>query len=489
MGCSNNSTMLLGQQHVASSMNVLDTFSLLMTCLCMGMGYVLLQVRKKHDKRYPPFAPGSMLDHLKIVTSPRCQWRLLDVANQYQYKVFQLSLPIKPMTPIMVVGEARVARAILTDPLSIRPMNLYNNLRLITGGKTMLTMNGHGWYSRRKAAAPAFSSNHVKRMTRLAVEKTEAWIQDTLKSHDKNNSSFDINQEMLVLVLSALTETAFEYKMSKQEAELFRDELHLALVEFMRKSPTNPIRSIIGEFIPERRRADLAVQKLRAMIRHIMDTYRGKKHQFRTHGTIIELVMESDTFPNDKEKAAQLFEFLVAGYDTTAQSISWILLCLAQNPEEQRKLRDSLSRLSKETWASSEYLRWVVKEGMRKYPVLRSVRQTGRDVMTSNGLIPKGSICGINFMILFHNPDTFEDPSTFQPSRWENATQSMKDGFHQFSLGNQNCIGQSLARAQIHAIVARICSEFELSVEDEGTSECGLTLKPVGLRLKARNVV
>jgi cytochrome P450 len=44
------------------------------------------------------------------------------------------------------------------------------------------------------------------------------------------------------------------------------------------------------------------------------------------------------------------------------------------------------------------------------------------------------------------------------------------DAFNPFSLGKQNCVGQSLAKAETQAIVARICSEFEfeLQVEDEG---------------------
>jgi len=64
----------------------------------------------------------------------------------------------------------------------------------------------------------------------------------------------------------------------------------------------------------------------------------------------------------------------------------------------------------------------------------------------------------------------------------------MLDAFNPFSLGKQNCVGQSLAQAETFAIVARICSEFELSVESEGTVDFFLTLKPVGARLRARKL-
>ena len=52
----------------------------------------------------------------------------------------------------------------------------------------MLTMSmGHSWHAKRKAASPAFSSRHVKRMTKVALDKTEDWIHDTLMEHANNN--------------------------------------------------------------------------------------------------------------------------------------------------------------------------------------------------------------------------------------------------------------------------------------------------------------
>lgn len=74
------------------------------------------------------------------------------------------------------------------------------------------------------------------------------------------------------------------------------------------------------------------------------------------------------------------------------------------------------------------------------------------------------------------------------PSRWEDPTRDMLDAFNPYSLGKQNCVGQTLAKAETYAIVARICSEFELTVECEGTSDFSLTLKPQGVRLSARKV-
>jgi len=176
------------------------------------------------------------------------------------------------------------------------------------------------------------------------------------------------------------------------------------VTEITRKSPSNPLRPLFGWF-PERKRACLAVQNLRRIVLQIMIAYSNKKEHVTT-GTVIQLIMESDAFPTDEERIAQLMEFLLVGHDTTAYNISWILLQLAKNPEEQLKLHESLSQLSPENWNSSEYLKMVIKEGTRLFPVARSVRVIGRDIMTSSCMLPKSSICSFHFRNRHYNAIT-----------------------------------------------------------------------------------
>lgn len=411
-----------------------------------------------------------------------------DVARQLQTHVFKVSLPLGLGTNVFVVGEPRLARSILTDPLSTKPEVIYGQVGNVVGGNTIFTLDGPSWHSKRKATAPAFSSNHIKRMNRVALEKTEAWIESTL-TNSNFDSGFDVSQEMVGIVLSAFSETAFEYEMSKQEQEYFCKEFELALIEFAAKSPSNPLRKIFGWFVPERRRAFTASKNLKAMMLKIMDEYRNKE-QFQD-GTIIQLVLESDAFPTDDEKASQLLEFLLAGHDTSAYSIAWILICIARNAEEQTKLRGCLSKLSSKDWSGSDHLKRNIKEGMRIYPVAASgvIRTIGRDVMTSRSeILPKGSICLMPHMLSFRDPSVFEDPGSFLPSRWIKPSKEMSAAFTPFALGKQSCLGQALANAVISAIIARICSEFELSLESEGSVDYFLTLKPVGARLRARKI-
>ncbi|KAL7526862.1 hypothetical protein ACHAWF_001941, partial [Thalassiosira exigua] len=453
--------------------------------LLLVVGYVVY-IGTKHGKnrgknKCPPYAPGGMLKHIQMVSSSEYPWWVLDVARQLNTRIFQISVPIRPSVSKFVIGEPKVFRQVLTDPSSEKPRDIYGAMAdLNAGGKdTMFTLNGDAWHSKRKAIAPAFSSRQVKRMTHMALEKTDEWIQDTLMNSNKE-TTFDVSQAILGIVLAAITETAFDYKMTLKEQKHFSEELEIALIEFALKTPSNPLRTLFGWFLPERRRARLAAKNLTELAVKIMDQYR--KNESPTEGTVIQLIMESDdAYPTDEDKAAEVILFLVGGHDTTSFSIAWILLELARNPNEQKKLRESLSQLAPENWSRSETLKMVVNEGMRLHPVASagSIRVIGKDITTSrNELLPKGSIAFLPFILMFRNPDIFDDPDLFAPSRWENPTRDMLDAFNPFALGKQNCLGQSLAKAETFAIVARICSEFELAVEEEGSVDFFLTLKP-----------
>ena len=401
------------------------------------------------------------------------------------------------------MGDPKLFRDILTDPLTTKDEKLYGYFKNTYGDggiPTMFTTSHLGklWHAKRKACSPAFSSNHIKRMNKVALEKTESWIKDTLlmEYDSQSQSSFDVSQEMIGIVLSALSETAFEYTLSDDEKQMFGHELGLALVEFARKSPVLPLRStFLGWFIPKRRRAVVGANRMKGLAMKIMNEYRNKNEE-PSKGTIIQLIMESnEAFPTDDDKAAQLLEFLVAGHDTTGYTISFILIELAKNLAEQTKLREALSNVTPDNYTSCEQLKLVVREGMRLHPVGRSVRVAGRDFTTTddnsnnnNYIIPKGQTCILSFQLLFRNPHVFENPDSFVPSRWINPTNVMLDSVSPFSLGKQNCIGQSLARVETFSIIARIISEYELTLEAEGYVDFALTVKPVGYRLKARKV-
>ena len=437
----------------------------------------------------PPMVSTGMFETMKACSGSLFPWFLVDEAKSCG-SVFRLNLPI-PGTPMVVVtSSANLARVFLNDPLTTRPRLIYGSIDGVTGNtKSLFTTEGKCWHSRRKGLAPAFSSKHVKRMNEVAVEKAEDWIKDKLVPMFEKGEAFDVGKEMIGITLDAIAETAFEYTISEEEKTLFLHELELCLKEFAELSFANPFRCLYGLLLPDRRRAFVGGKRLQAFGLKILLQYRRQVHPMK--GTVIDLVANSDAYANDEERAADILVMLIAGHDTTGYTLAWILKELAKNPEEQQRLRDTLRASNFKERSQSEYLRKIVREGIRLHPVSAGgpARRIGRDIETKEGyLLPKNSIVFNAVLAMMRDEDVYKNADSFDPSRWDNPTKAMNDAFLPFAMGKQDCIGQSLANAELHCILPIILSEFELFVVEEGTAEFFLTPKPVNTMLGVRRV-
>jgi cholestanetriol 26-monooxygenase len=176
------------------------------------------------------------------------------------------------------------------------------------------------------------------------------------------------------------------------------------------------------------------------------------------------------------------------------------LLELAKHADEQSRLRQALGGVIESSSVSpppaqsdsSPYLRAVISETMRLYPVVSvpGIKTIGRDFVTKHGnyFIPKGSIVFIAQIAIARDPAIFENPFDYQPSRWLNATEEAKLSLFPFALGNRNCIGQPLANAELYTILPYLIKHFEFSVEQEGTLTVPTMPRLENCRLIARRV-
>jgi cytochrome P450 len=171
----------------------------------------------------------------------------------------------------------------------------------------------------------------------------------------------------------------------------------------------------------------------------------------------------------------------------TGITLSTTLILLAKHPQYAKKLREELAK--SKSPGDCEYLKFVLKESSRLLPVaaMGSVRLTGRDFDAGNGeIIPKGANVFMPQIASNRNEDVFDDPETFNPDRWYNATTEMKNTVMTFSMGVRNCVGQALATAELDSILPRIVSQYDFEIEDEGSLKFFLLLRHVGTKLRAK---
>ena len=177
---------------------------------------------------------------------------------------------------------------------------------------------------------------------------------------------------------------------------------------------------------------------------------------------------------------------LVAGRDTTAGLLSFVLFELARNPDIYKKLRDeildkfgtsNLEEITFESLKKCEYLKAVLNEALRMYPsVPRNYRVSTRNTTLPRGggsdgtspiFIPKGRSVIYNIAATHMDPRYYgKDVEEFRPERWfEELTKKLGWAYLPFNGGPRICLGQQFALTEASYVVARLAqtiSKLEL---------------------------
>ncbi|XP_030020085.2 cytochrome P450 6B2 [Manduca sexta] len=159
--------------------------------------------------------------------------------------------------------------------------------------------------------------------------------------------------------------------------------------------------------------------------------------------------------------AAQAFVFYVAGYETTATTVSFLLYELAMNPDIQNKLLaeidDTLAAnngvVDYDTIKSMSYLDRVFDETLRKYPIVEPLQRNAKadyKIPGTDVVVKKGMTVLISPMGIQNDEKYFPKPHIFDPERFtpENAGKRHPCAYIPFGTGPRNCIGMRFARLQ-----------------------------------------
>ncbi|GBM30862.1 Cytochrome P450 3A8 [Araneus ventricosus] len=175
------------------------------------------------------------------------------------------------------------------------------------------------------------------------------------------------------------------------------------------------------------------------------------------------------------ELVGQCVIFFLAGYDTTASTLSYISYLLALHPEIQTKLYEELRQvlqnskgeLTYEALQEMKYLDNVISESMRLYPaVTRLERMTVSDCKLGNSgiTVPKGMIVTIPIYALQRDPDLFPDPEKFDPDRFTPEERAKRDtcAYMPFGAGPRNCVGMRFALMEVKVCLAYVIANFKI---------------------------
>ncbi|KAK8934727.1 Cytochrome P450 89A9 [Platanthera zijinensis] len=183
----------------------------------------------------------------------------------------------------------------------------------------------------------------------------------------------------------------------------------------------------------------------------------------------------------DQELVSLCSEFLMAGAETTASALHWIMAEITARPAVQAKLAEEVETRSGEEIKDEDlpkmsYLKAVVMEGLRRHPPVHFLlpHSVTEDTVFEGYLIPKNVPVIFPVSELGWDERVWSEPMEFVPERFMaggdgegvDITGSREIKMMPFGAGRRMCPGFGLAMLHLEYFVANLVREFRWEAMD-----------------------
>nr|KAF6268237.1 cytochrome P450 family 27 subfamily A member 1 [Pipistrellus kuhlii] len=200
-------------------------------------------------------------------------------------------------------------------------------------------------------------------------------------------------------------------------------------------------------------------------------------------------------------------ELLMAGVDTTSNTLTWALYHLSKSPHVQEALHEEVVGVvpagqapRHKDFAHMPLLKAVLKETLRLYPVvpINSRVIVEKEIEVGGFLFPRNTQFVLCHYVVSRDPSIFPEPESFQPHRWLKKSQPDTLGVQHpfgsvpFGYGVRACLGRRIAELEMQLLLARLMQQYKVVLAPETgevRSVARIVLVPnknVGLRFLQR---
>lgn len=172
-------------------------------------------------------------------------------------------------------------------------------------------------------------------------------------------------------------------------------------------------------------------------------------------GDILSLLLratsEDGERMTDHELRDELLTLVLAGFETTANSLAWTWERLVRTPAAYKRLRDAV----RSDTQAAEHVEAAIIEGMRSRPVIPIIgRRVAVPWRLGEYVVPAGQGVSISILLVHHREDLYPDPFAYRPERWLGHEGGRAGGrgpqtyeWLPFGGGTRRCLGAALAMA------------------------------------------
>ncbi|XP_034240992.1 cytochrome P450 4C1-like isoform X2 [Thrips palmi] len=391
----------------------------------------------------------------------------------------------------VVLSKPEDLEILLSSTKHIEKAEMYGQL-VPWIGTGLLTSTGKKWHTRRKLITPTFHFRILDQFMEVFNRNGNIMVQKMLAA----KQTINVHSLITLCTLDIICETAMGTKVEAQNDSTspYVKAVHNAVVSFHHRTMKPWLQpDAIFYASTDGRTFNKALQVLHKYTQEVIESRRRERESRRknsVHNADDDLGMKKreallDQLLDANESAANLADsdiqeevdtFMFEGHDTTAAAISFLLYCVAANPDVQQKLADEMHEIfgdsdrpaTSQDVQNMKYAERVVKETLRLYPsVPLFARFMREDLEISGGyVIPAGANVTISCFQMGRNGNVWPDPEKFDPDRFlaENIATRHPYSYVPFSAGPRNCIGQKFAMMEMKSTLSKVVRHCKLSL-------------------------
>ncbi len=345
-------------------------------------------------------------------------------------------------SPKMLANRANLPTEEVQSPMELSQFE---------GGRSMITMDPPDHIQHRRMVAPGFTPNTLNDLEPRIRERAQV-ILDALDGQEECEFVSSVAAELPVQMLAELFNVAQE-----DRHKLF--EWSNLIIGGDDPDITMSREQVMGAFME--------------LAGYAMGLFEDRKQN--PGNDLITMLVNTEVDGEPITVADYLSAFVllvVAGNETTRNSISGGTLALSQHPIERQKLVDDPSLIPQ---AVDEIIRWV-------HPVIYMRRTALEDYELRGVTIKKGDKLALWYMSGNRDEEKWDDPFTFNVTR--GGTRHLSFGY-----GQHLCIGWRLAEIQLSILLEEMLSRYPtITVTGEATrmrTNFLNSIKTLPVRLKA----
>ena len=402
--------------------------------------------------------------------------------------IYRIASPLGQAT---VVGSPELARQVLVDryPRYQQKSRAYTVLRILMGNG-LVTSEGEFWRGQRRLVQPAFHRRRLDALFTMMVERVTDCAA-RLAQVAAAGKTVDMTPLLSQLTLDIISRAMFSSDVQGAAADVSR---HIAaLNEYALRMLRRPWLFLL----PRRFPTPFNYEQYRSL-KSLNDIVRGiiqvRRRQPEAHDDLLNMLLtacEEGTGRGmtDDQLRDEVMTIFVAGHETTANAMAWLLYLVSQHSGVEEQLLAEIDAhwpeggLTLENIGAFVFVRQVIEESMRVYPTIWSI---GRCCTEEDELGGCRIPAGMNVVVpIFHfhwNERYWPEPQKFDPSRFSPERRPPPEPmiYFPFGAGPRSCIGNHFALQELTIMTILFYRHFRFSLQPGFTVEPDplITLRP-----------